>query len=264
MSAGPARPDLPVPAAVAELAGGPALPVWQNDAGGVVFQVTSGRPRFIKWAPAASGTDLTAEAARLTWAITFARVPELLDQGRDQDGSWIITAALPGQMAVTARWKNDPARAVAAIGEGLRALHEAAPAGQCPFSWSAGDRLAEITARAEAGLLDPARWHPEHRQLGAAAALALLADPPPADRQVTCHGDPCAPNTLISDDGTFSGHVDLGSLGTADRWADLAVATWSTTWNYGPRWEKRLLDAYGTSPDPDRTRYYRLLYDLGP
>jgi aminoglycoside phosphotransferase len=64
------------------------------------------------------------------------------------------------------------------------------------------------------------------------------------------------------DDGRWSGHVDLGALGLAGRWADLAVATWSTTWNYGPGWETPLLQAYGVAPDPDRTRYYRLLYDL--
>jgi len=40
--------------------------------------------------------------------------------------------------------------------------------------------------------------------------------------------------------------------------------TWSTTWNFGPNWEIPLLNAYGVAPDPDRTGYYRLLYDLGP
>lgn len=58
--------------------------------------------------------------------------------------------------------------------------------------------------------------------------------------------------------------MDLGSLGVADRWADLAVATWATQWNYGPGWERPLLDAYGIAPDPGRIRYYRLLWDLGP
>ncbi len=264
MSAGPARPDVPVPAAVAEVADGAARPVWQNEAGGVVFEVTAGRRRFVKWAPAGSGIDLAGEAARLSWAVAFASVPELLDHGHDQAGSWIVTSALPGEMAVTARWKDDPASAVSAIGVGLRALHEALPAQQCPFSWTAGDRLAAIGARARSGLLDPARWHPQHRPLGVDAALALLAEPPPPDRLVVCHGDACAPNTLISGDGQFCGHVDLGALGVADRWADLAVATWSTTWNYGPGWEEHLLDAYGIPPDPDRTRYYRLLYDLSP
>jgi aminoglycoside phosphotransferase len=31
-----------------------------------------------------------------------------------------------------------------------------------------------------------------------------------------------------------------------------------------PGWEDVLLAAYGVAPDPARTRYYRLLYDLGP
>jgi kanamycin kinase len=54
------------------------------------------------------------------------------------------------------------------------------------------------------------------------------------------------------------------TLGVADRWADLAVATWSTQWNYGPGWEQPLLAAYGVAADPERIRYYRLLWDLGP
>jgi hypothetical protein len=40
---------------------------------------------------------------------------------------------------------------------------------------------------------------------------------------------------------------------------DLGVATWSTEWNYGPGWDRPLLDAYGIEPDPERTAYYRLL-----
>ncbi len=43
---------------------------------------------------------------------------------------------------------------------------------------------------------------------------------------------------------------------------DIAIASWSTTWNYGAGWEGELLAAYGLDADPDRTRYYRLLWDL--
>jgi kanamycin kinase len=57
-------------------------------------------------------------------------------------------------------------------------------------------------------------------------------------------------------------YLDLGELGVADRWWDLAVATWSTTWNLGPGWEPAFLEAYGIDPDPERIAYYRLLYDL--
>jgi kanamycin kinase len=55
-----------------------------------------------------------------------------------------------------------------------------------------------------------------------------------------------------------------GSQSGRPGWADLAIATWSTNWNYGPGWELTLLEAYGVGPDPERTAYYRLLWELGP
>jgi kanamycin kinase len=61
-----------------------------------------------------------------------------------------------------------------------------------------------------------------------------------------------------------AGHVDLGRTGVADRWADLAVATWSAIWNLGPGWEAELLAAYGVDPDAERSAYYRLLWDASP
>jgi kanamycin kinase len=113
-------------------------------------------------------------------------------------------------------------------------------------------------------MLDPAKWHVEHRGLTVDHALGVLAEIPPIDHVVVCHGDACAPNTLLSGDGRWSGHVDLGAMGVADRWSDLAIATWSTQWNYGQGLEDGLLAAYGIEADSVRIGYYRLLWDLGP
>jgi kanamycin kinase len=78
---------------------------------------------------------------------------------------------------------------------------------------------------------------------------------------VVCHGDPCAPNTIIGDDGRWTGHVDFASLGLADRWADLAVASMSIGWNYGEGWEPEFFAAYGITPDAERIRFYRELWN---
>lgn len=259
-----------VPTAIATLAADrPLRVVWENELGGLTFEVGAthapAERRFVKWAPPQSGLDLAAEAIRLQWAVAFTSVPRLVDVGHDGQGSWIVTAPVPGESAVSERWKAEPERAVAAIGAGLRAFHDALPVADCPFSWSANDRLSDAHKRAAAGRINPAGWNdPAHRALGVKGALRRLADPPPVDKLVVCHGDSCSPNTQIDDDGRCSGHVDLGELGVADRWADLAVATWSIDWNYGPGWEGTLLDAYGIDPDPERTAYYRLLWELGP
>jgi kanamycin kinase len=260
------RGEVAVPPAVRRLAAGLVVrAVWVNATGGTTFQIGEGPGRrFVKWAPAGSGIDLAREAARLAWAGRFHPVPRVLDQGEDADGSWLVTAGLPGENAVAARWRADPARAVTAVGRGLRALHDVLPVPACPFSWAAEERVADVRRRAAAGRLDPSGWDPGHRPLGVAGALRVLAAAPPVDRLVVSHGDACAPNTVVDEAGRWSGHVDLGALGVADRWADLAVATWSARWNYGPGWEATMLEAYGVDPDPVRTRYHRLLWDLGP
>jgi kanamycin kinase len=225
----------PIPDRVLALAGGRGLrPVWRNDFGGLTYEIV-GAGQFVKWS-ADSRLDLAAEAARLRWAVPYVSVPRVLSAGRDGAGEWLLTAALPGESAVSQRWKADPATAAAAIGAGLRTLHDRLPVQDCPFSWSVEKRLAVV----------PGKEFPES---------------PPIDCLVVCHGDACVPNTLIDEDGKCSGHVDFGEMGIADRWADLAIATWSTEWNYGPGWEDEVLDAYGIAADPLRIDYYRSLWE---
>lgn len=260
----PAEVEIPPP--VSRVAKGrPLRPVWRNELGGLTFEVGTETGRwFVKWAPTGRGLDLQRELPRLRWAGRFTPVPRVLDHGTDATGEWLVTAGLPGDNAVSDRWKADPRTAVTAIGRGLRSLHDRLPVDTCPFPWRAEERVATVRWLAARGELDPTSWHSEHSALTREEALARLADVPEIDSLVVCHGDACAPNTLLAEDGTWSGHVDLGSLGRADRWADLAIATWSLDWNYGPGWERVLLDAYGIDPDPRRTAYYRLLWDLSP
>ncbi|WP_394826116.1 aminoglycoside 3'-phosphotransferase [Pendulispora albinea] len=264
MTAGPPPSNEPIPARVLALAAGrPLRCVWRNELGGLTYEVGTLADRvFVKWSPATAGIDLAREIARLRWAAAFTVVPRVLDQGADASGTWMVTAPLEGESAVSERWTANPAKAVVAIGEGLRRLHDALPVDTCPFSWSREARYDAICRAAAAGKIDPSRWHPSHRSLSVDEALKRLAVAPPIDRLVVCHGDTCAPNTLLAEDGRFTGHVDLGALGVADRWADLAIATWSTQWNYGPGWEEPLLEAYGITADPERIAYYRLLADL--
>ena len=262
MIAGTPGGPVAVPGPVADLAGPARLtPVWRNQLGGLTWQLGDGpQRRFVKWAPAGSGLDLASEVERLRWAAAFTPVPVVLEHGWVDDGEWLLTVGLPGRSAVDERWLADPGPAVDAIGAGLRALHDALPVAGCPFDWSAATRVAAVRPAS----MRRERFWPEHAALTVPEVLARLADVPDVDRLVVCHGDACAPNTLVDDDGSWSGHVDLGSLGVADRWADLAVATWSTGWNYGPGWEGRLLAAYGVEPDRARMAYYRLLWDADP
>lgn len=253
-----------VPRLVLEAATGrPLVPVWMNELGGLTFvEGTGGDRRYLKWSATDAGSELADEVERMRWLSPHSLVPEVVALHDDAEGSVLVTLPLRGENAVSPRWSAEPATAVRAIGVGLRSLHDWAPAAECPFLWSVADRIASAGARVAAGSTDPSMWHAEHSGLSTREALGIVGEPPEVDRLVVCHGDACAPNTIIDDGGRWSGHVDLGALGVADRWADLAIATWSSEWNYGPGWQDGLLDAYGITPDHERIAYYRLLWDL--
>lgn len=222
--AGPPPAGMRLPSVVASLAGADEVePVWLNLVGGVTVRLGQ---RYLKWVPA--GLSLAGERERLEWASSLHPVPVVLDHGSDDDGEWMLTRAIDAVSAVSLT--NDPRAAAVALGEGLRALHENLPVDGCPFDWSAAARGG--------------------------------VDAPPVDQLVVAHGDACLPNTLVDGAGRWVAHVDLGSLGLADRWADLAVASMSLDWNVGEGWQPAFFSAYGVEPDEQRIRYYRALWDL--
>ena len=196
--------------------------VWLNGVGGITarLEAPGTKALFAKWSP----VDLLPEAERMSWLASRHPAPRLFDF-QEQDSEWLlVSGALPGTSAVSPRWAARADRAAAAIGAGLAALHS----------------------------LDPAS--------SVFGAVDWVGEQPDIDQLVIAHGDACAPNTIIGARGEFVGHVDLGSLGVADRWADLAIASWSLEWNFGPDHEQHFWDAYGIEPDPVRIASYRGLW----
>lgn len=232
--------EVPVPEKVFQLsAGAPLRCVWHNLLGGLTF--TDG-DRFYKWGPKNLETSMAREAEHFRWARAYVSCPEVIEVGSDDTHEWLVTRALPGKSAVDPYWTARPEIAVPALGRALREFHDAVPVEACPWTWDVASRIRNAAAR---GLEVPAELH----------------DAPEIDQFVVCHGDACNPNFLLDDDGEPCGYVDLGSLGIADRWADLAAAAMSTVRNYGPGYEDLLVTSYGLAPDRERLAYYQALWD---
>lgn len=225
--------DLELPRIALELApdGGPEL-VWRNELGGLTFRVGD---RYLKWNPPSTGIDLERERVRLEWITLRHPAPRVLDHGLDGDAQWLLTEGIPGGPAVGDGWRTRRPEAIRAIATGLRAMHSV-PIDDFPADWN--------------------------EEVWVSKQPASIGRRPPIDAPVLVHGDACAPNTLLSDMGTWTGHVDLGDLAIGDRWADLAIAALSLDWNYGEGHQQELYDAYGIAPDEERIRYYRALWHL--
>jgi kanamycin kinase len=226
--------DDPVPGVVLEIADGRAIElVWRNDLGGLTFRIGDA---FLKWNPRRTCVDLARERSRLAWLEGRHPAPRVIAYGEDAEAQWLVTAPVPGGSAVGDEWRARRPEAIRAIAAGLRAIHAVA--------------VAEF----------PAEWTSE---VWVGRSPASLGPRPPIDgHPVLVHGDACAPNTLISPAGRWTGNVDFGDLAVGDRWADLAVASMSLDWNFGEGHQDEFFAAYGTEPDTDRLRYYRALWDL--
>lgn len=218
--------------------------------------------RYLKTGWAGGYPSLAMERDRFVWLRgRGVPVPEVFDHGSSDGIEWLLTFALPGEPATAPRHLAEPRKTVAILAEGLRAFHEIDPAG-CPFDHRLGATLAHIADRVRRADIEATGLHSDHGDLTVDEAFErLVATVPTAERIVLTHGDYCFPNVLIGS-GHAVGYLDLGEMGLADRWRDLAVATWSVSWNVGPGLEDLFLEAYGAGWDIERRDFYRLMYDL--
>jgi kanamycin kinase len=217
--------------------------------------------RFLKVRAVEEEPRLLEEAARLRWARGHLTVPEVLACGTEGDRDWLLLAGLPGRDATSPELRARPGWLVPILAQGLRDLHET-PVGDCPFRLSVEDALAAVRRRVTEGTAVHSDLHEEFSHLSLDHALRMVEGlAPDTEEPVLCHGDYCFPNVLIEGEAVTA-YIDLGELAVADRWWDVAVGSWTTTWNIGPGWEQQFLDAYGIEPDLRRMTFWRLVYDL--
>jgi streptomycin 3"-kinase len=208
--------------------------------------------------------ELAGERDRVEWlAGTSLPGATVLDWLELPHGACLMTTAVPG---IAGTELPEPARSKAmhSLGRTLRDLHELT---DCPFERPLDSVIATAEDVVRRGAVNPDFLTDEWRLLDPSELLArVLAERPSIERGlelVVCHGDACLPNVFF-DPSTLevTGLLDVGRLGVADRYSDLALTTiqlhdeWSA--DPGP-----FLAAYGV-PDPDQRRleFYRLLDPL--
>ncbi len=210
--------------------------------------------RFIKSEPIGPFVELCDEVARLRWLRTTGMpCPEVIDATEHAGRHWLLMTALPGRdLASSPHLPRETAVSIAA--SALRALHALDPA-MCPFDHRRARRVAVATAHYRAGLYggdDP-------RDADADFAAVLSRQPPGAEDLVVTHGDACFPN-FMADGDRFTGFIDCGRLGVADRYQDIALACGSCERNFGAALVPVFLAAYGISkPDAGKLAWYSLL-----
>jgi len=216
---------------------------------------------------------LAAERDRIVW-LSETGIPgaALLDWRESDAGACLITRAVPG---VPAHRLDAPAlqRAWPSVAATVRALHALATE-RCPFDRGLEQMmtLARATVAEDRVIVE---FLPEALQHTPPAQILeqIEGELPKRLAQeraqlVVCHGDLCLPNILV-DPSTdqVNALIDLGRLGTADPYADIALllATARSTWPHeetARRADQDFAEEYETELDPDRQDFYLRLDPL--
>ncbi|MEG0183852.1 MAG: APH(3')-II family aminoglycoside O-phosphotransferase [Stenotrophomonas sp.] len=214
---------------------------------------------FLKSEAIDAFSELAGEIQRLRWLrAQQLPAPEVLAVAEEGGRRWLLMSALPGRDLASSP-ELAPQQVVELLADALRRLH-ALPVAACPFDEPLSVRVRNARARVEAGQVDADDFDGERLGQTPEQVLAELMAGLPADEdRVVTHGDACLPN-LMAVNGGFSGFIDCGRLGVADRCQDLALAARSLVHNYDhTRWVAPLLARYGIAADERRLAFYRLL-----
>jgi streptomycin 3"-kinase len=208
--------------------------------------------------------ELAAERDRIRWlADTELPGATVLDWIDSSDGGCLMTSAVPGVPGDTLPPESHE-RAMRSLGRVLWELHALA---DCPFERPLAEVIATASDVVQRGAVNPQFLTDEWRKVAPEELLAeVVAESTYVEKvlePVVCHGDACLPNVFFDPDTLeVTGLIDLGRLGIADRYSDLALTTiqFHDEWSADPA---PFLEAYGV-PDPDsrRLRFFRLLDPL--
>lgn len=203
-------------------------PASEGESGDAVFRRSDGAA-FAKVSLGAGAVSLDEERHRTEWLAPYdIGSAHVLDWRVTTEGACLVTTALPGVPASDLQ-AAELLRAWPSMAQRLRALHEI-PSGECPFARPLSamfDRAADVVAR---GAVNPEFLDPDQQDVPPPLLLERLHTDLPRrlaqEKQdlVVCHGDACLPNFLV-DPQTLrcTGLIDVGRLGTADRYVDLSL-----------------------------------------
>lgn len=249
------------------------VPIAAGESGDRVYRREDGLGHA-KIATAARSADLAGERDRLVWLRNRGvACPEVIDWRVAEEGGCLVMTAIPGVPASDLS-ATDLLKAWPTMAQQLGILHKLST-DQCPFDRSLSllfERAADVVARGAVNpdfLPEADKSTPAHELLARVEReLPARLDQEASDR-VVCHGDPCMPNFMVDPQSLqCTGLIDLGRLGTADRYADLALmaANAEENWTTQDQGERAFAVLFETldiaSPDRERLAFYLRLDPL--
>ena len=205
---------------------------------------------------------LTQEYNALKWLDGKLSVPEVVLFDDTSENEFLITKAILGEMICAETYLNNPDMALKIIKDAFNNIYSV-DISNCPFDVSNKYKLSLIETNVKNGLVKNENLKEETLQKYGSAEnlLNYLIDNQFEEELCFSHGDTSLPNIFALNDN-FSGFIDVGECGIADKWFDLAICEKSIKRNYGEEYISKFYEELNIIPDRKKIDYYLLMMEL--
>ncbi len=213
------------------------------------------------------------EHSMMKWLDDKAFIPKCICNISENCTNYLLMSKIQGKMSCDDEFMCAPELLISVLAEAFKKLWSVDVSG-CPVKNDLSTVLSFAEYRVEHGLVDVDDAEPETFGKDGFKSpeelLNWLLDNRTEEDFVLSHGDFSLPNVFINGN-KFSGFVDIGRMGIADGYQDIAICLRSLRHNFAGIYngisypgfdEKMFFSALGIEPDYDKIRYYILLDEL--
>lgn len=212
----------------------------------------------------AEGDILTSEYEKLKWLEGKIRVPKVVLYEKNDGVEYLITEAITGEMVCSDYYLEHPTEGVPIIVEAFKEIYKVETK-NCPFKVDLDYKLNLVKNNIDNNLIDIKNISNAtlERFESLEGIYQYLLDNRSLAEEELCfsHGDTSLPN-IFALDNKFSGFIDVGECGIAEKWFDIAIVVKSIIRNYGKEAVQDFYKQLGVEENKDRIDYYLLMMEL--
>lgn len=214
------------------------------------------------------------EVSVCDWLGGRLPVPRILEYIVRGNKAYCLMTRIKGKMLCDEEYMMDPDRLTELAVQALEMLWSV-DIRDCPCDNSLDVKLRMARQNVENNLVDVENVEPEtFGEDGFGSPVELLCwleEHRPEETLAFSHGDFCLPNIMVEGD-TITGFIDLGKMGTADLWDDVAICDRSMRHNFAGIFEgakayegyssEKFFERLGIKENREKCDYYVLLDEL--
>lgn len=206
--------------------------------------------------------SLNNEYTKLQYLQNKLPVPEIVFHETNENIEYLITSKIPGEMVCSDYYMNHQSEGIDIIVEAFKLLYNI-DISDCSIDVSLDYKLSLAENNIKKGLIKNDNIDKEvlEKYGNVEGILDYLKKNRFDEDLCFSHGDISLPN-IFADEGKFSGFIDVGDCGIADRWFDIAIVIRSIIRNFGEEYVQEFLDKLGFKYDKFKFDYYMLLMQL--